>query len=226
MRKRGALLLFALCLLLTSCATAAAPPDRPDPRSARQTAADPLTAVFLGDSYTVGAGDPAPDGGYVATVARRLRWTARPAAQSGTGYVSDGRQPGRSPYAGRLDEVAAAEPDIVVVQGSTNDVGQPPDAVGRAAGELYEALRSRLPGARVVVLGPLSPPGVDPVGVRTVRDELAQAADAAELPFIDPIAEGWLSPPDGLFADPVHPNRAGYRQLAVDLSAALRELGM
>ena len=212
-------------VLVSSCAAPVPGADRPRPRSAPQTAADPLTAVFLGDSYTVGDGDPAPDGGYVDTVARRLRWTARAAAQSGTGYVSDGPQPGRSAYVDRLDEVAAAEPDVVVVQGSTNDVGRPPGAVAQAASELYEQLESRLPDARVVVLGPLSPPGVDPVGVRAVRDELAQAADAADLPFIDPIAEAWLSPPDGLFADPVHPNRAGYRQLAVDLSTALRALG-
>jgi lysophospholipase L1-like esterase len=145
--------------------------------------------------------------------------------ENGTGYLATGAEPGMTPYAGRLAAVVAAHPDVVVVQGSTNDVGRPVGEVGRAAADLYAQLAGALPDADIVVLGPVAPPGVDPAGVREVRDELSSAARAADLAFVDPIAGNWLHPVDGLFADPVHPDAAGYRELAADLVAALRDLG-
>jgi lysophospholipase L1-like esterase len=61
--------------------------------------------------------------------------------------------------------------------------------------------------------------------VREVRTAVAQAATTARLSFIDPLAEEWLQPPEGLFADPIHPNDAGYRELADHLVTALRLRG-
>ncbi|CCH90113.1 conserved protein of unknown function; putative Esterase domain [Modestobacter italicus] len=177
--------------------------------------------VFLGDSYTVGVGGT----GYVARTAAELGWVAYAQGESGTGYRNPSTTPGQTVFGDRIAGVVAADPDVVVVQGSTNDVGERPRLVQAAATDLYAALHTALPAARLVVLGPLSPPDVDAGAVLALRDALAAAASAAGLPYIDPVAGGWLTPPDGLFADGLHPNDAGYAQLSDDLAAALHRLG-
>jgi lysophospholipase L1-like esterase len=61
--------------------------------------------------------------------------------------------------------------------------------------------------------------------VEAVRDALAAAAGQAGLRFVDPIADGWLEPPDGLYADGLHPDEDGYARLADELAEDLRAAG-
>jgi len=101
----------------------------------------------------------------------------------------------------------------------------PPRAAEAAATRLYGELADALPDARIVVLGPLSPPVMDPAGAAAVRSAPRASAESLDLPFIDPITDGWLTPPDGLFADDLHPNDVGYRQLADQLVRTLKSAG-
>ncbi|MEX5718170.1 SGNH/GDSL hydrolase family protein [Geodermatophilus maliterrae] len=201
----------------------AAPTTTTAPTTPPTTTAGGVRAVFLGDSYTVGVGSDGPT--YAAQVADRLGWTQVEAAQSGTGYVADGGGRGNAPFGDRVDDVAAADPDVVVVQGSTNDVGADPAAVAAAAAHLYGDLAAAVPDADVVVLGPLAPPEVPRPGVEAVRDALATAAGQAGLRFVDPVAGGWLEPPEGLYADGLHPDDEGYARLADELVEELRAAG-
>jgi lysophospholipase L1-like esterase len=225
-----AAVVLSLALAATGCSVGGPAPaaDRgPHVTSAASMApATQATAVFLGDSYTVGMGASATEAGYAERTAALMGWRAVVLGQGGTGYVNPSASSDQSVYSGRLGQVAAAEPDVVVVQGSTNDAGRPWEEIEAAATELYAGLRTVVPSARIVVLGPLSPPGLDPGAVNDVRNALARAAFATGVPFIDPIAAGWLLPADGLYADPVHPDDDGYRELAEDLARALRTAGL
>ncbi|MBM7805818.1 lysophospholipase L1-like esterase [Geodermatophilus bullaregiensis] len=224
---------LAACLALAACGgtdsaegptTPATPPTTTTAGTTPPAApAEEVRAVFLGDSYTVGVGSDGPT--YAAQVADRLGWTQVEAAQSGTGYVSDGGGGDNAPFGGRVDDVVAADPDVVVVQGSTNDVGVDPAAVGAAAAALYAELAAAVPDADVVVLGPLAAPVVPRAAVEAVRDALAAAAGQAGVRFVDPIADGWLEPPDGLYADGLHPDEDGYARLADELAEDLRAAG-
>lgn len=205
---------------------AAALPGTPGPteRPSTELPADPRVAV-LGDSYTVGVGASGP--GYVDGLAAQTGWTVVGDGESGTGYVNVGEEPGASVYGDRVADVVAEAPDLVIVQGSTNDLGRTPVEVGRAASAVYAALAAGLPDAVVVVVGPLAPPAVDAVAVAALRDALVDASGRAGLLFIDPLAAGWLQPPDGFFiADGLHPSDAGHQRLADELVAALRRLGL
>ncbi|MGY1644393.1 SGNH/GDSL hydrolase family protein [Geodermatophilus sp. SYSU D00703] len=210
--------LLVVCTVLSACGAGAPPVVAP---SATTPPPPPTRAVFLGDSYTVGVGG----GGYATAVADALGWTPVLEAESGTGYLAEGLAPELSPYGARLAPVVAHAPAVVVVQGSTNDVGLPVDQVRSAAQALYQQLATAMPDADVLVVGPLAAPGVDPGGLEAVRAVLAQTTAEAGLPFIDPVAEGWLQPPQGLFADLLHPNDAGYRLMADRLVTALRQRG-
>ncbi|MCZ2838578.1 SGNH/GDSL hydrolase family protein [Modestobacter sp. VKM Ac-2985] len=223
MRSPTPVLLSVLSVLAcVGCGLSTASGSAPSGDDARTTAAD-SRVVVLGDSYTV---DSAEGAGYVPLVSEAMGWATVLEAEDGTGYLAGGLAADPAPYRERLDDVVAGQPDLVLVQGSTNDVGHPVAELRAAADHLYAALAARLPDARVVVLGPVAPPGVDPAGVGAVRDVLLEAAGSAGLTFIDPIAEGWLSPADGLFADPVHPNGAGYERMGTELAEALRDRGL
>ena len=182
-------------------------------------------AAFLGDSLTGEAGDVVAADDYVAFTARALGWSAVPFGQGGTGYANAGDAAGEAAYADRVDEVAAAQPDVVVVQGSTNDF-VPPDEVRAAAERTFAALHRALPDARVVAVGPLVTPDADPATVERTRDALAEAAAAQDVLLVDPVVGGWLQPTDGLYADGYHPNLQGHAELARRLVAALRAAGV
>ena len=209
---------------VTSTATAVTVPTPVTAADAPTRAApSPLRAVFLGDSYTVGFGSD--DGGYVPDVAAQLGWQATALGQTGTGYVAPSPTPGQAPYGARVAAVVALDPDVVVVQGSTNDF-YVVDQVDAAAQAVFAELARELPGTPVVVVGPVMPQNSDASLLTGVRNAVADAAGRSGLPFIDPIGAQWLEPTDGLYSiDGIHPNDAGYAEFADDLVGALRGLG-
>jgi acyl-CoA thioesterase-1 len=184
-----------------------------------------VRAAFLGDSYTVGVGDD-ERGGYVRPVAERLEWEPLAFGQAGTGYVNPGAtEPGSAPYLDRVPAVIAAAPEVVIVQGSTNDARRPED-IRAAALAVFTALRDGLPEARIIAVGPVLPPIESPDDVRRVTDAVAAAAATAGVPFMDPVAEGWL--PFGNVAlydgDLLHPSPAGYDEFAARLGDRMSQL--
>lgn len=198
---------------------AALPPQAPLPEP---TIATVPVAVFIGDSYTYGDdGDDA--GGYVAETAQAMGWQAVNLGQSSTGYTNPGYTAGTDVFAGRVDDVAAADPDVVVVQGSTNDGSAGQGSVEAAAADLYSALRAAVPDAQIIVVGPTAAPAATEEQVKQVRTELISATAAAGLPFIDPVAEAWLT--DDQYRDGLHPTVEAYgiysERLAADLRSAV-----
>lgn len=185
----------------------------------------PPRVVVIGDSFTVGTGSSSGRG-FTEELADVMTWSLTTEAQGGTGYLSAGRELGQSVFQGRLSRVVDADPDVVVIQGSTNDVGAgSAEELAAAARRLYSTLTAKLPDARVVAVGPVAAPAVDRAGLEVVRDALAAASADEGIWFIDPVAGGWLMSP-GLFADGLHPNDEGYRVFAYDLALSLRQIGL
>jgi lysophospholipase L1-like esterase len=181
-----------------------------------------LRVAFLGDSYSAGTGAD-PGQGYVDLVLADRGWSAdRVFAQGGTGYTNLGQISERETrYLGRVPDVVASAPDVVVVQGSTNDA----DAADteKAAAAVYQQLRAGLPTAAIVAVGPTATPA--DATTTAVRDAVASAARANGVFFAD--AWDWLDVDDpSLWADDgVHPSGAGHRVLADRVSDALDSSG-
>ncbi|WP_369140025.1 SGNH/GDSL hydrolase family protein [Modestobacter versicolor] len=229
---RGHLLLAVPAALLLACAGCGTEQRAPGADTTASAAAAGTTtaapsaaapvAVFLGDSHTAASDD---GGGYALRTAAAMGWTPVLEGVGATGYATTNGSGGGT-YAERLEAVVAAAPDVVVVQGSINDVHSPPAAVRSGADAVYGELARRLPGSDVVVVGPPAAPGVPEAAVLAVRDEVQRAAAAAGVLFLDPVAGGWLAPADGKYADPYHPNDVGYAVFADQLVAALRAAGL
>lgn len=122
------------------------------------------------------------------------------------------------------------------MQGSRTDADLPAADVDAAARRLYAELLQALPPARIVVIGPVWPSGDPPEAVTQTRDTVRDAATAAQLPFLDPIADGWFDGPDPDAPDPDadqgfvgadgrHLTDEGHRRLADRVGEGLRRVG-
>ncbi|MBX7554906.1 SGNH/GDSL hydrolase family protein [Streptomyces sp. NPDC004232] len=183
-----------------------------------------LRLFVLGDSI---AGGSAQGGngsqGWPALVANRLGLTLRLDGQGGSGYTTGGTQPGGRPYTQRVNDAVAAAPDLVVVEGSRNDVG--PTQTQTAAVDTLRRLHAGLPHTRILVIGPIySDP--QPVGSHPVDEAVAAAAMKLGLPYLSAVRRGWFTGSAHQFigSDGVHPTDAGHAYLAEQIRPELSRL--
>lgn len=196
----------------------------------------PVRVVVVGDSYGAGRGadgissSPNPNSfyGYVPLLSQLLGvpdvWTV---SIGGTGYVAT--VDGAEPYSGRASDVAAAAPDVVIVQGSINDGGE--SGVQAAAASFVSGLMASLPDAVIIMTGPLYAAAYYS-DVTTVASEVSAAAAALGVPFIDAstwaTGTGYAGDTNGSGTsdyyqngDSVHPTPAGHQMLAQRMAAAV-----
>lgn len=182
----------------------------------------------LGDSYSDGANgvtglDTYPNRLAALLNTRRMFWNG----EAGTGLTVDagGSASKKDVYLARLvaDTALVPAPDLVVVQGSTNDATATSGAIQTALAAVLAQVRTSWPQAFLVVTGVLQPTGSLSAGNVTNNTALrtvATGAGGADL-FIDAVADGWYSgtgnagAPAGtgnadvfLMSDTVHPSQA------------------
>ncbi|WP_258725718.1 SGNH/GDSL hydrolase family protein [Cellulomonas sp. NS3] len=215
----------------TPAPTPSAPPasSPPAPGPAALPDPDAPSIAFLGDSLTVGVGAP-PERGYAWQTAEALGWPiAVVDGVSGSGFVAPGRG---EAMPDRVDDVVAAAPEVVVVAGGSNDAfrGYEPAEVQAAATQVLADLRTGLPEATVVVLGPFVSVLLGGTQEDATTAAVRAAAEAAGVPFVD-AAELVASATSGeqglrpyLSADGLHPNETGYAVLAGALAERLPTL--
>ena len=189
-------------------------------------------ALFIGDSYTAGAGGGGAFTGEACLTARAMNWRCSLDAQVGTGFVADGQTSAIASthfaaVGARLAATKQSYPssDIVLV-----DVGRDDGRVDRATLELAAAdylknLRLAYPQAALVLIVPYYITSqAPPLGPEFTTFLTAQAA-LYQATVIDPFAGGWISPAlTGSLAgdDGIHPSAAGHSWIASHLASALR----
>lgn len=226
----GALL---ICLLVSFSSTA----SRARAAGIVGPASAPVHVAFLGDSYTFGIGATAPTNGYAYLVARAEHWTARVVGLPGSGYVRVAIRDDKNISAG-LSSVIAAQPQVVIVECGHNDAMPNVAYTQTEAAALKDLgeLRTALPDATIVVVGPIWLNGYPGKKVLYVRNAVHQAQQ--RIPgtlWIDPIAQHWFT---GSWTEHTgddatminyaagHPDNLGYEHIAKLLEANLRSLGV
>ena len=190
-------------------------------------------AIFLGDSYTSGAGASAPYGSWAITAGRLLGWDAWASGRGTTGYANPGFfEPGAT-FADRVRrDVIRFRPDVVVVAGGINDVQArfySVEAVREGAQRLFATLRRQLPAARLVVLGPWQVRRLRTARFDAIHAAIAGAAAEAGATFLDNVAQGWMAGDDLdwiLGPDRLHPTQAGHDHIARRFAEAARTAGL
>jgi lysophospholipase L1-like esterase len=120
-------------------------------------------------------------------------------------------------------EAIRLKPDLVVLAAGHNDEYYGIDRTARAADTVLDELGAGLPGAILVVIGPIWYDGSPVSTIVALRDHLRARAAASGALFIDPIAERWFAGSNHqlIGADGVHPTNAGHRHIARLVLAAL-----
>jgi len=170
--------------------------------------------AFIGDSYTWGSGASAKDKRWTSLVANKMGWLEFNVGEGGTGYLTTFEN--RPNYFGQLDEVTALRPDIVVVAGGQNDqpiLDRNRSELFAGVGNFFVQLRSRVPRARIIGLGPSFPDALTPE--RYNFDQVVrEAVRSVGGEFISLIRPTPVIDPAMLEPDRVHVGDAGHAAIA------------
>lgn len=192
--------------------------------------------VLVGDSQVQGAGGAWYCHGYAVQMARLLGWSdiwnlgvgTTGLIQTGSGGFADAGN-----YGSRLtDDVIAANPDVLYLQGTINDQNETGAAITAAAIDYVEEFRDSCPDALVIVTGPVFP--ATPTAAHlAVGTAMQSAASTLGVPYVDHLVPavikgtGNVGSPAGdgsadvyRNADNIHPSTVGHTATAV--TAAMR----
>lgn len=229
-RLTAAALLLSLTALITGCS--------PDDAAQAKPGGEPRhvsVVAFLGDSYTAGIGDTTRDETYAALTAQKLGWQVIVAGHAGTGLLAPGRDGNTFSRAFEKQLAWRPAPDMAIIVGGHNDWPYPPSLEETTATRLIDQMRKRWPRTHMLMVGPMWGSAEPRTEVLGIRDAWKRTAKKANLPFIDPLAERWITgsrdsgtgnAPRYILKDNTHPTPAGHRYFADRLVADLRKLGL
>ncbi|MBK5305389.1 MAG: SGNH/GDSL hydrolase family protein [Frankiaceae bacterium] len=222
-RRTTTRLLAAAVLLASAFALPAATSN------ANAPADSTVHALFFGDSLMYGTGARPTRPVMARVVARLLGWDITVDAVGGTGYTTGGQR-GR-PYLERLAKpgVLSTPYDVVLLEGGTNDKAADPATMRARATETVAYVRSRLPTAKIVLMGAYNPPGKRYDARRVTIDAILQTvAIEQQLPYVSPISGQWTKGQGARFLCPdgLHPSTYGYGVMGARLTTALRQAGV
>jgi lysophospholipase L1-like esterase len=211
----GALLLVALGSGAGSAPRAASP--------APTHSAAPVTAAFVGDSYTHGTGASTAAWSWVSLVIRKEGWRGSNLGRSGTGYVKTADVwgcglPYCPNYPAMVSVAARTKPAVLVIAGGQNDFRVfSTDRTGetKAIQDTYTKARRLLPDSVIVGVGPSTPWGVND-DVRAFAKVVTESVRAVGGRYVSMIDPDVLHGGDAslLSSDHVHPNDAGHAAIA------------
>lgn len=219
-------------LALAGCAASSIPSQPVN--AAPAAAARAPVVMILGDSYTTGVREVSSEATYAGETSRLLGWQVIIGGYSGTGFVAPGRI-GRT-FSALFDQQFAwrPRPDMILISGGHNDWSHPAPMAGVAARQLLSRIKRHWPKTKIVLMGPLWG-GDPPPDAVAVRDALRESARDLRVPFIDPLAERWITGDRAagtgnaaqlILPDGTHPTLEGHRYIAIRLAEALRRLGL
>lgn len=185
-----------------------------------------VRALFFGDSLMHGTGSHPTRPILARVAARQLGWDITVDAFGGTGYTTGATR--GQPYLQRLAKPGVLSPayDVVLIEGGTNDKAADPAVMRERTVGTVQYVRSRLPTARIVLMGAYNPPTARKYDARRVPIDAVIRSVAAEqsLTYFSPISGHWTKGQGARFLCPdgLHPSTYGYGVLAEHLVAALR----
>ncbi len=225
----GLSLLVVVTVVVAGLAVAKQRARSVDPMSVPQATVSVSTdprprAVFIGDSYTAGAGGDGTK--WSSVVADHLGWHEINLGKGGTGYVTSvtGDAAPKAcglaycpSYPEMVDDAVKAEPNVIVISGGRNDGARD---VSSAAAGLFSDLKQKAPKARIIVISPFW--GANPVPSSLTAATTAVKASAAKsgVDYVD-VGQPLQGHSDWITADQVHPNAAGHQALGDAVAAKL-----
>ena len=179
---------------------------------------------FYGDSYTRGKAASDYSMRWSSIVSEMRGWEEINHGIDGLGFVRR-----RDEFPDVPGEVIADDPDIVIVALGINDnfiFESRGDEIQPQIDADFARLARELPDARIVVVEPFWYTKVRPDSVAAIIGWVRSAAEAEGFEYISG-ASHWLDGhPEWMADDALHPNDAGYAEIARRMDEELRALGL
>jgi lysophospholipase L1-like esterase len=193
------------------------------------TKAPKTVALWVGDSFTLGVGATDPGYSYAVQTSIAMGWTEAIDAQSGTGFVADGKNNAKEnvPVPARLERFTG-NPQYVIVDAGRNDWNQDfKQATAPAVKGYLDAVKAKWPAAKLILIVPFNVASTK--ATPDFVNLFAEESQRLGATVVNPIAEGWLNKDtmaDKIYSDNVHPNRAGHKYIAEHLAESFKALGI
>ncbi|MCS5713785.1 SGNH/GDSL hydrolase family protein [Herbiconiux sp. CPCC 205716] len=191
---------------------------------------DAPVVAFYGDSYTLGTGASDPSKRWSSIISAERGWNEFNYCVNGLGFVN--HRQSTPPDYGPEDGVSrsiAADPDILFVTMGLNDNFSMPDRaadIQSAIATDFQTLRTALPDTRIVVVEPFWYTDDRPGSVAQIIDWVQSEAAVIDADFV-PGASHWIEGhPEWMASDGLHPNDAGYAEMALRMDESLRAIGL
>jgi acyl-CoA thioesterase-1 len=178
---------------------------------------DGPVVVAIGDSIMEGHGlDPSQ--AWPAVLAQEYGWRLTNLASDGSGFVTSGNN--GDTFADQVAVAARLNPSIVLVSGSSNDLGSDDTMIAGETAATIRALHAALPRAEILAVSPVwndknVPPQLDDIDLDVVR-----AVSAVGGRTLD-IGQPLFGQPALMQSDDVHPTPAGQQVIAAAVAQAL-----
>ena len=173
--------------------------------------------VAIGDSIMEGHG-LSSDQAWLALLAREDGWRFTNLASDGSGFVTAGDN--GDTFA---DQAAVAEtlrPDVIILAGSSNDLGADDTTIGRTTTVTIADIRAALPTTTIIAVSSVWGDTAVPVQMSTIDAAVDAATISVGGIFLN-IGQPLADQPTLMQADDVHPTAGGQKILA---TAVDREL--
>lgn len=189
------------------------------PPAVESAAPDDREAVaFLGDSYTAGTGASSDAKRWTTLLSKDQGWRELNYGSGGTNYATAGELKNGTPYTERVDKIADAGPDIVIVSTAGNDTDEDQ---GPGIRKTFTELRKALPDAEIIATSPYYRAGEYPQQLTDLGAEIEEQVKKVDGEYLD-IGHPLGDHPDAMAEDGAHPNDAGYRLIADAVEDALK----
>lgn len=183
----------------------------------------PLRTVALGDSLMSGFGLERAEA-WPVLLSARGSVTMTNLACAGMGFVVQGDC--GTTYAGLVPAVAALQPQLLIVESSSNDFWEDADEVRADTADTVAELRDAAPDARIVGLSTIWNDEDDvPDDTAVTSDALRDAVDAVGGTFLD-VGQPLRGHPEWMQEDDVHPTPRGQRAIERTVMSALQDAGI
>ncbi len=182
--------------------------------------AAPLQVLTIGDSIMRGWGLRSEDA-WPKLIALTNEWDVTNLGCDDAGFVVVGK-PSQcaDTLLGVSSSVAALHPDLIIIEGSSNDFGQSNTRLLAATIEALKILRSQFPNADIVGLSTVWSDTPPPQQLTEVNSQMQQAVTAVGGRYVD-IGQPLGGHPELLLNDGVHPTSAGQGALAAAIRTAI-----
>jgi acyl-CoA thioesterase-1 len=215
---RSAIVGVVAVALLAGCANGRLAVDATVPTSSPH--ARPIV-VAIGDSIMKGHGLDA-DQAWPALIAKENDWNLTDLACDGAGFVTDGDPTDcDADFSGLVDAAAALHPDLVLISGSSNDLGTDDGDIARNSTAVIDSLRQKLPGATIVGISTVWNDTAAPDQVDDINEAVRSAVLAVKGTYLD-IGQPLAGHRDWLQSDDIHPTAKGQQVLAKRIADAVR----